>query len=96
MPTYVFKNNNSEELFEIEMRISELDQFKQDNPNLTQQITWVNFGNVGEVKTDDGFKEHMSRIAEAHPSSNLAKQYGKKDPTTVKTREAIDKWKSKL
>ena len=95
MPTYQFKNTETEEVIEVQMRMSELDQFKEDNPNLSQVITSVNFGNVGEVKNDDGWKEHMSRIAEAHPTSAVAEQYGKKDPKTVKTRQALQKWRSK-
>jgi len=93
VPTYQFKDKETGEVFEHMMKISELDQFKEENPNLTQQITSVSFGNVGEIKTDDGWKEHMSRIAEAHPTSSLAETYGKKDPKTVKTRQVIDKWK---
>lgn len=38
MPSYVFKNVETGEVSEIEMRISELDQFKADNPNLQTVI----------------------------------------------------------
>lgn len=95
MPTYQFKDIETEEILEVHMKISELDKFKEDNPNLSQLITRVSFGNVGEIRTDDGWKEHMSRIAEAHPTSALAETYGKKDAKTVKTRQAMEKWRSK-
>ena len=95
MPIYQFKDNDTEEVIEVSLRIAELDEFKKDHPNLTQMLTALNFGNVGGIKTDDGWKEHMSRIAEAHPSSALASEYGKKDPKTVKTREVVEKWRSK-
>jgi len=29
MPTYIFKNTKTQEVFEQQMRISELDEFKQ-------------------------------------------------------------------
>ena len=35
MPTYIFKNKDNGEITEIQMRISDLDQFKQSNPNLS-------------------------------------------------------------
>ena len=34
MPTYIFKNTKTDEVFEKQMRISELDQFKKENPDL--------------------------------------------------------------
>ena len=36
MPTYNFRNDKTGEEFEIQMRISELDEYKKNNPNLTQ------------------------------------------------------------
>lgn len=36
MPTYSFENINTGEEVTIEMKISELDQFKKDNPELVQ------------------------------------------------------------
>ena len=36
-------------------------------------------GGTGDrIKNDAGWKENLSRIAEAHPRSNLADRYGKK------------------
>ena len=32
MPTYVFRNTDTDEIVEHEMKMSELDQFKEDNP----------------------------------------------------------------
>lgn len=95
MPFYQFKDNDTGDEIEVSLKIAELDEFKKDHPNLTQLIKKVNFGNVGGIKNDDGWKEHMSRIAEAHPASSLASEYGKKDPKTVKTRQVVEKWRSK-
>ena len=36
MPTYIFKNKKTEEVFEQQMRISELDDFKKNNTDLVQ------------------------------------------------------------
>ena len=33
MPTYIFKNKKTDEVFEQQMRISELDAFKKTNPD---------------------------------------------------------------
>ena len=33
MPTYVFKNTKTEDIIEVIMRISELDDFMKDNPD---------------------------------------------------------------
>jgi predicted nucleic acid-binding Zn ribbon protein len=43
MPTYIFKNTETEEIFEQQMRISELDQFKENNPQLVQMPTAPSF-----------------------------------------------------
>lgn len=36
MPTYNFYNKNTDENFEKFMKISELDQYKLDNPHISQ------------------------------------------------------------
>ena len=46
---------------------------------------------TGTPKTDSGWKDNLSRIAEAHPSSPLAQRYGKKSTKEIKTREVIKK-----
>lgn len=38
MPTYVFKNTETEEVEEHYMKIAELDEFKASNPQLVQQL----------------------------------------------------------
>jgi L-lysine 2,3-aminomutase len=38
MPTYVFRNTKTDELEEHFMKISELDEFKEQNPHLVNQI----------------------------------------------------------
>jgi len=52
------------------------------NPNMELQIHSVNIvssqGDNIDAKTDDGWKETLSKISEAHPDSELTKQYGKR------------------
>ena len=46
-------------------------------------------------KTDGGWKDNLSRIAEAHPNSPLAAKYGKPSIKEVKTRETVKRHKLK-
>ena len=34
MPTYVFENNNTGEVTEVSLRISQLDEYRESNPDL--------------------------------------------------------------
>jgi hypothetical protein len=43
------------------------------------------------MKNDDGWREMQSRIAEAHPQSEFASQYGKRSIKEVKTQQVLDK-----
>ena len=64
---YEFKNNETGEVKEYSMRLSELDQFKEDNPHLTQVIgaTPMSYSGAGfHLKVDDGFREVISRTEE--------------------------------
>ena len=49
MPTYIFKNIETEEIEEHYMKISELDQFKEDNPQLKIQLQGMNM--VSDTKS---------------------------------------------
>ena len=56
MPTYIFKNTKTEEVFEIQMRISELDTYKKENPNLIQIPTAPSFRLKGNGWYETDFK----------------------------------------
>ena len=45
----------------------------------------------GQMKTDNGWKEMQSRIAEAHPISPFADQHGKKSAKDIKTQQVVEK-----
>ena len=75
MPTYVFENKETGERFEKIMKISELDQFREANPQLQTVIQAVAFGDPTKMSTtrkfDTGFKEVLQRIHEKTPGSQL-------------------------
>ena len=99
MPLYDFYNEKTEVMETHSMRISELDQFKIDNPNLSQRITKapsLTRDNGLQGKMDEGWKENLTRIAEAHPTSALADKVGGRDTKTVKTQDALKKHTSVL
>ncbi len=96
MPKYVFRNKNTGEEFELQLKMAEREEFLKENPHIKQIITRSNLASmVGGLKTDAGFKENMARIAEGHPTSELASQYGSKSVTESKKRQAIKKWRDK-
>ena len=97
MPTYIFRNKTTGVEWEKDMRMSELDTYKKEN-NAEIMIKSVNLvGGTGEnidAKTDDGWKETLAKISEAHPDSELTKQYGRrKSAKDIKTEQARDKHK---
>ena len=81
MPTYDFRNKTTGVEWEKHMRISELDAYKEEN-NAEIIIKTVNIasgsGDNIDAKTDAGWKETLAKISEAHPDSELNKQYGKR------------------
>ena len=98
MPTYNFRNKKTGEITEEFMSISAREAFLKKNKNLEPYIDEApsfNYSTRGfrstSEKTDNGFKEVLSKIAEKHPSSPLAAQHGKKSIKDIKTREVINK-----
>jgi hypothetical protein len=81
MPTYTFKNRTTGVEWDKFMRMSEVDAYKEEN-DCSIVITGVNLatghGDNIDAKTDAGWKETLAKISEAHPKSELAKQYGKR------------------
>ena len=48
-----------------------------------------------DSKTDNGWKEVLSKVSEAHPASNLASQYGKKSVKDTQIDSVIKKHRAK-
>tara|TARA_Y100001970_G_scaffold293846_1_gene443797 strand:+ start:9868 stop:10161 length:294 start_codon:yes stop_codon:yes gene_type:complete len=94
MPTYVFENQDTGEVTELQMRMSELDDFKKNNPEMKQIITGVNLmynSQSAKNNKDGGWNELMSKMADANPGSDVANKYKKKSIKDVK----IDQVKKK-
>ena len=97
MPTYTFKNKKTGVIYEDFMSISDMEKIIS-NPNVELQIHSVNIvsgaGDNIDAKTDAGWKETLAKISEAHPDSELTKQYGKrKSAKDTKTKEVRKKHK---
>ena len=99
MPTYNFKNLITGVVYEDFMSIKDMEKLKE-NPNIELQMPdRLNIisqtGDNIDAKTDGGWKETSAKISEAHPESELSKQYGKrKSAKDVKTAEVIKKHKT--
>ena len=67
MPNYDFLNKETGEIKEYFMSYKDLDEFKKNNPHLLQQVSAPNIvgGHGDRVKTDDGFKEVLSKVGDA-------------------------------
>ena len=79
MPTYTIENTEEDEIYDTVCSWNELQTFLSENPQYKKVVTApaIVGGISGKThKTDDGFKENMSRIAEAHPNSPMAERYG--------------------
>ena len=79
MPTYRFKDNHTGEIWEELMTISEMEELiKSDTIELLPPTQMNIVSSVGSIdsKTDSGFKEVLSKAAEAHPNSPLADRFG--------------------
>ena len=75
MPTYIFKNTKTNEIFEHQMRISELDVFKKDNPDLVQMPTAPSFRLKGTGWYETDFKTgNKKNIAKSDNESNSSKK----------------------
>ena len=98
MPTYIFKNKKTGIVYEDFMSITDMEKIIS-NPNMELVIDSVNIvsqqGDNIDAKTDAGWKETLAKISEAHPDSELTKQYGKRKSTkAVKTEQVRKKHKT--
>ena len=92
MPTYDFENTKTGKQFTEFMSMSEKDIYLKKNKHISQCLNQINIVvGVGGMKNDTGWKENMSRIAEAHPTSPFAERFGKKSTKDIKTQQVIQK-----
>jgi hypothetical protein len=66
MPTYRFRNTETDEIFDVVMKMSEYDQYKETNPSHERyHDTPIPMGDpvrLGVTKMDTGFKEVLQKI----------------------------------
>lgn len=99
MPTYNFKNKQTGQVIERFMSISAKEEFLKNNPHLEQVHMAVNIvAGVGtmEGKMSDGWKEVLSKIAEANPGSPLSERYTRKSSKEVLIDRAVQKYKRRV
>ena len=94
MPNYNFKNKKTGEEWEEFFTMSGKDLFLKQNPDVVQLPSLFSMSASGtgdRIKTDSGWKENLSRIAEAHPNTPLGDKYNKKSTKDIKTRQVLKK-----
>ena len=94
MPLYTFLNKKTGKEYDEMMTIAEMEEYLSKNTHIQQVLKGLNIvrGVSGITqKTDSGWKENLSRIAEAHPKSSLAERYGKKTIKQSKTEQVLAK-----
>jgi hypothetical protein len=97
MATYTFVNTTTGEVEEHVMRMTEYDNFKESNPHLERYfesaaaISYNGRGDLSGGKTDNTWKEVLTKIAEQNPRSPLADRVLKKDQRRIATDQIIQK-----
>ena len=98
MPTYRFYNKRTKKEYTDLMSISEMEEFiKKKHINILPPTTLNIVSSVGNIdsKTDNGWKDVLSKITDAHPASALASQYGKKSVKDTQVDRIIHKHRRK-
>lgn len=99
MPIYSFRDKETGEIHDEIMSWDQRQEYLKDNEHLESVLTkapGLVKGTGDRTKPPSGFKEVLSKISEANPTSALAGDYGHKDHKSVKVREAVEKVKKKI
>lgn len=95
MPIYTFENTKTKKVYDDMMTIAEKEEFLAKNKHIKQLLTTINISSgvvgMGNMKNDGGWNDNLQRIADAHPTSELADRYKKKSIKEVKTKQVIEK-----
>ena len=94
MPLYTFYNKRSKKEFTEMMTISEMESYLKKTKHITQRISGVNIvaGVSGmSYRSDGGWQEVKSKIAEAHPTSPFGRANRKRGIKEVKTEQVVKK-----
>ena len=74
MPTYTFRNKDTDEIFDKIMSWNSRQEYLAENPHLEAIMGAPALGDsvrLGVTRNDDGFREVLSKIHAANPRSNL-------------------------
>lgn len=75
MPKYLFEDPKTGDQFEIDMKISERDEFVKNNPHLTQLVNgfpgMVDPTRIGRVRPDDGFRDVLKEVKKRNRGANI-------------------------
>ena len=80
------------------MSIAEKEEYLNTNTHIKQVINRINIvGGVSGMsyRQDQGWKENLSRIAEKHPTSALAKEMSTRSTKQIKTEQVIKKHRAR-
>ena len=95
MPLYDFINTKTGKEFTDMMSIAEKEEYLKKNKHIKQGVGKINIVSgvmgVGNMKTDGGWKDMLSRIGDAHPGSKVHDAYGNKSTKDIKTRQVLEK-----
>jgi hypothetical protein len=93
------------DIIEVELKISQYDEFAKDFDGILERYfdtapAFVFDGKAFvadiQARQPDGFKEVLSKIADAHPASPLADRYKKKSIKEGQTAAVVKKIKDKV
>ena len=97
MPIYTFRDTTDGEIFDVLLSLSDYDEYKLQHPHherFIDQAPSIVSSVAITGKLDDGFKDVMTKITEAHPNSPLAENHGRKSIKQIQSQRAIQKWRS--
>ena len=95
MPVYDFINTKTGKKFTDMMSIADKEEYLKKNKHIKQCLSKINISSgvmgVGQMKTDGGWKDMLSRIGDAHQGSKVHDIYGNKSTKDIKTRQVVEK-----
>ncbi len=75
MPIYSAMNRDTDEVFEVNMKFTEFEQYLNDNTNITQVFTkFPALGDsvrLGMRKPDDGFRDVLRNVKHHHKKDSI-------------------------
>lgn len=75
MPTYIFQDNKTQEVFEVFMSMSERDQYIIEHPDYTQLppncLNTIDPIHAGRMKPSDSFRDIIRNIKKEHRGSTV-------------------------